>query len=175
MSDANDQQATTTATNGGQPSGGTDLGDGKGVHSIITAIVPILPGHADALRQTLHALGDPSRTSPIRVISTIHFARWVLIDNDTRLLFTSNFDGTWDSYIDEFIDKASGGLDAIWSHCVDFPEGGSKNREAFKAYVRKYQMKADLFYCAYDDTTVNDIAKALRIREKFEAFLDEFS
>lgn len=153
----------------------TDLGDGRGVHSIITAIVPILPGHLEPLRQTLQALGDPSRTSPIKAISTIHFARWVIIDNGERLLFTSNFDGTWDSYIDEFIDKASGGLDAIWQHCVDFPEGGSKNREAFKAYVRKYQTKAELFYCAYDDLTVKDILKAQRIREKFEGLLDEFS
>ncbi|MGH3922212.1 MAG: hypothetical protein ACRDTT_04965 [Pseudonocardiaceae bacterium] len=149
--------------------------EGKGVHTIITAIVPILPGHLEPLRQTLAALGDPDRDSPIRAISTIHFARWVIIDDGERLLFTSNFDGSWDSYIDEFIDKASSGLDAIWSHCVDFPEGGSKDREAFKAYVRMYEYKAELFYCAYDDLTVRDILKAQRIREKLESLLDEFA
>src|SRR5262249_26582502 len=40
-------------------------------------------------------------------ISTIHFARWVIIDNGTKLLFESNYDGSWERYIDDFIDKAS--------------------------------------------------------------------
>ncbi|MGH8932634.1 MAG: hypothetical protein ACRDZO_18915 [Egibacteraceae bacterium] len=154
---------------------GTGGIEGKGAHTIITAIVPILPGHLEPLQQTLAALGAPDRTSPISAISTIHFARWVIIDNGERLLFTSNFDGTWDAYIDEFIDKASDGLDLIWSHCVEYPEGGSKDREAFKAYVRKYEYKANLFYCAYDDLTVSEILKAQRIREKFATLLDEFA
>ncbi|MBA3946557.1 MAG: hypothetical protein H0X37_18585 [Herpetosiphonaceae bacterium] len=146
--------------------------DSSGVHTIITAIVGIKPGSVDKLRAVLAHLGDPSRVSPITLISTIHFARWVIIDNDTRLLFTSNFDGSWDDYIDEFIEKAADGLDAIWSNCEGFPDGGSRNRDAFKAYVRGHQFTADLFYSAYPDATVKNIGKALRVEKSFEDLLD---
>ena len=144
------------------------------VKNIITAIAEIKPGHVEPLRATLQAFNDPNRLSPISAIGVIHFARWVLIDNDTRLLFTTNFDGSWDDYIDEFIDKGADGLDALFGHCVGYPERGARDSETFKQYIRDHEYKADLFYTAYPDASVKDIHKALRIRQKFEAFLDEF-
>ena len=35
-------------------------------------------------------------------VSTIHFVRWVLIDDGRRLMMVSDYDGSWESYIDEF-------------------------------------------------------------------------
>src|SRR4028119_186031 len=123
-------------TNSTAAAGGT--GDGSGtpavqdVHSYITSITTIKPDRLQQLKAVLAKFGDPSRVSPITAISTIHFARWVIIDNDTRLLFTTNFDGTWDSYINDFIENASEGMDAIWSNCEGYPAGGAKDAEAFK-------------------------------------------
>jgi hypothetical protein len=54
-------------------------------------------------------------------IPTIHFAHWSLIDGGQRLLFLSNYDGSWGSYLDDFIDRASDGLTLIWSNTVGFP------------------------------------------------------
>jgi hypothetical protein len=45
-------------------------------------------------------------------VSTIHFAHWSLLDDGESLLFLSNFDGSWESYLDDFIDLASTGLSA---------------------------------------------------------------
>ena len=67
----------------------------------LTVIAPLKPGAAASLRQVLGAL-QVSPDSPIKQISTIHFARWVVIDNDQRLLFTSNFDGSWETYLRDF-------------------------------------------------------------------------
>jgi hypothetical protein len=145
-----------------------------GVHNIITGITPIKAGHLEQLRAVLADLSRPGEDSPIAKISTIHFARWVIIDDGTRLLFTTNFDGSWDDYLDEFIREGHEGLDAIWNNCEGYPEGGARDREAFKKYVRDHEYSAELFYAAYPDATVRNVYKALRIREKFEAFLDEF-
>lgn len=54
-------------------------------------------------------------------LSTIHFARWVLIDNNRRLLFFSNYDFSWESYLGDFIDQASDGLTGIWCNTTFFP------------------------------------------------------
>jgi len=54
-------------------------------------------------------------------IPSIHYAHWSLIDNGRRLLFLSNFDGSWENYLDDFIDKSHYGLTGIWSNTASFP------------------------------------------------------
>jgi hypothetical protein len=39
--------------------------------------------------------------------------RFVFLDNDTRMLFATTFDGDWDAYIDDFIAKIPDYLDII--------------------------------------------------------------
>ena len=55
-------------------------------------------------------------------IPTIHFARWVLIDNNKHMLFFSNFDGSWQQYLGDFIDKSGWGLTGIFSNTVRFSQ-----------------------------------------------------
>ena len=52
---------------------------------------------------------------------TVHFAHWAFINNGSRLMFFSNFDHSWDSYLDDFIEKAHGGLTLAWGSGVGFP------------------------------------------------------
>jgi hypothetical protein len=168
------EETMNSATAAGATGENTGTPAVKDVHSYITSITTIKPDSLQQLKAVLARFGDPARVSPITAISTIHFARWVIIDNDTRLLFTTNFDGSWDSYINEFIEKASQGLDAIWSNCEGYPAGGAKDVEAFKQYVRNSEIQNTLVYSAYPDLTVKAIKRAVRTRKKFEDFLEEF-
>ena len=87
-------------------------------------------------------------------IATIHFARWAIIDNGRWLLFTSNYDGSWDSYIGDFVDKAASGMDLIWTSAPRYPKKGSRDIEAFKAIIRVNQVKTQVFYSAFPDRTI---------------------
>ena len=58
-------------------------------------------------------------------IATIHFARWVTIPNSRDLLFMSNYGGSWESYLEDFITKAHSGLTGIWSNTVGFPKASN--------------------------------------------------
>ena len=49
-------------------------------------------------------------------IATIHEARFVLFDKDTRLLFATSFDGPWDAYMEDFASKPLQLFDAIFRH-----------------------------------------------------------
>ena len=51
-------------------------------------------------------------------ISTIHFVKWLVIDDGRRLMMVSDYDGSWESYIDEFAEMILSGLDAIWDTVV---------------------------------------------------------
>ncbi len=135
----------------------------------LTVITRIKPGMTDKLRQVLRGI-QTSPDRPLRRINSIHYARWVVIDEGTRLLFASNFDGTLDDYLKEFAEMAAEGLDAIWSNCEDYP--GSRPVEPFIAYVRKHESEAALFYAAYPDVTVKQVQRAVAAVQKFQEFLD---
>ena len=107
-------------------------------------------------------------------IVTIHFARWVVLaprGRPPRLLFLSNYDGSWENYLGEFIDRASLGLTAVWSNTGlgpdrGFPDtrwlflrGGSRDEQRFKSIVRLSQRTADVWYSAYPELSVKQIAQ----------------
>ena len=112
-------------------------------------------------------------------IPSIHFAHWSLIDNGRRLLFVSNFDGSWENYLDDFIDKGSIGLTAIWSNTVGFPStrflfcDGAKDGVRFKAFARDNQRYTNAWYSAYPDLTVQTIDNNSNVRDALFAPLDD--
>ncbi|HYH80662.1 MAG TPA: hypothetical protein VEX86_12740, partial [Longimicrobium sp.] len=112
-------------------------------------------------------------------IPSIHFARWVIVDDGRRLEFFSNFDGSWDNYLGDFIDKSSSGLTAVWSNCVGFPRttgltgGGATNEQQFKAYSRDSQIPTQVWYSAYRWLSVSNINNNTRIRLGLYEDMDE--
>jgi len=112
-------------------------------------------------------------------IPSIHFAHWSMIDSGRRLLFLSNFDGSWENYLDDFIDKASTGLTGVWSNTLNFPRtyflifGGAKDGPRFKAVARDGQSVTNAWYSAYRDQTVQGIDNNSTIRENLLKPLDK--
>ncbi|HEX5299437.1 MAG TPA: hypothetical protein VFW50_20825 [Streptosporangiaceae bacterium] len=65
----------------------------------------VRPGHETELREAVQALQNAPGYRPgdyQMPIASIHEARFVLFDDDTRLLFATSFDGPWDAYMDDF-------------------------------------------------------------------------
>lgn len=96
-------------------------------------------------------------------IPSIHFARWVLVDRGRRLLFFSNFDSSWESYLSDFIDQASGGLTGVWSNTELYPRtrfllyAGSRAATRFKAWTRHRQIATEVWYCAYPGVSIRNV------------------
>ena len=139
-------------------------------------ITQIKPGlfRLTLLKIVLFAANLPARKSingTLSGIPSIHFAHWSIINGGKQLLFLSNFDGSWSSYLDDFIDKASIGLTGIWSNTQDFPKtkflvfDGAKDELRFKAFARGQQVPSLIWYSAYRDLTVQNIDKDSLIRE----------
>lgn len=147
------------------------------IQNQITHLVEIKPGwfRQRTLRFVLGAINLLARTCYNRGnlggIPSIHFARWAIIDGGRRLLFFSNFDGSWESYLGEFIDRASVGLTGVWSNTEGFPPtrkliyDGAKNSADFKAWVRSKQIETQVWYSAYKTSTVQNINNNTEIRK----------
>ncbi len=106
----------------------------------------------------------------------IHFARWVIIPKDAwptlgeekerldrdAMLFLSNFNGTWDQYIDAFSDGIPTGLDLFWYKNARYP--GSIPITPFKKYIRLNQISCDFYYNATPGAAYRDVVSALRVK-----------
>jgi hypothetical protein len=149
----------------------------------LTHLVPIKPGRyrAFALKMMVlivTGLADfGARVGRLGGIETIHFARWVVLP-DRRLLFFSNYDGSWEAYLGDFIDKASMGLTMIWTNTQWYPKTrlllfkGARDEGAFKEWTRAYQVPTQVWYSAYPFSSVTDVLKNARIRELLGSVLD---
>jgi len=149
----------------------------------LTHLVALKPGwyRPFALRMMVWivtALADAGAlTGRLGGIQTIHFARWVGLP-DRRLLFFSNYDGSWESYLGEFIDKAALGLTMIWTNTIWYPKTrlllfkGAKDEEAFKTWTRANQVPTQVWYSAYPTLSVGDVLRNAKVRELLGSRLD---
>lgn len=104
-------------------------------------------------------------------ISTIHFVRWLIIDDGKRLVMLSNYDGSWEAYIGEFAEMILSGLDAIWGSALGYPAGGAQDLPAFKRFLRCHQTQSEVFYSAYPRQTVLNIIDDREIARRADASL----
>jgi hypothetical protein len=123
----------------------------------------------------------PETLSGLLGLSLIHFARWVIIRRDawpergqnqrpTRndlMLFCSNFNGTWDQYIDAFADGIPGGLDLFWYSSTKYPN--SIPITPFKDYIRANQVDTGYYYNATPGSGQRDIKLALALATALQA------
>ena len=102
----------------------------------------------------------------------VHDARYVVLDDGTRLLITISFDLDFDPYFDDAIAALVGGdksqIHFDWmNHLEEAPEGGydSMSWEEFKNWLTETQTEADIF-ANTNDGTVAEIEKALRLQQR---------
>lgn len=178
------------------PLGGKALSQTIGAVSEMTLLLPIKQGLTTQLDPTFPTLFNPAlpqvrwadnlrkalelvrgfvergEITALNQMATIHFARWVLIDDDARLLFSSNFDGSWDRYLRDFAvvanPRAMPWMDLVWRNCVGYP--GTEDFQDFGDWVRKYQVETTLFFPNIPETTVRDIAWLKKFKKRFDAF-----
>ena len=155
----------------------------------MTAFTPIKPwtGWINQLvMRYANTCVAPNEQSDLKKLSFIHFARWVIVPRDTfcrrwegqraepllydYLFFESNFNGTWEQYIDAFSDVLPAGLNVIWYWSVRFP--GSRPTNPFKKYIIHNQIWTDYFFNATPGATTNDVKAGLHFRKALANFRD---
>jgi hypothetical protein len=133
------------------------------LQNALTHVVPLKGAERLALLSFAHGYIDAMARNhfddigQLGGIPTIHFAKWLLIDDNARLLFFSNYDSSWESYLSDFVDRAAIGLNLAWTLTKDYPTTsyltrlGASDEERFKAWSRAYQRPTQVFYTAYPE------------------------
>jgi hypothetical protein len=158
----------TTETGASRP------GMSVGPTSEFSLFFRIKPGEAESMRSALRDLQNTPGYRPGdygMAIATIHEARFVLFDDDTRLAFITSFDGPWDPYMEDFF--TSGPTLALFNLIFQHVEGyeGLPDLAAVKAFILSAQQTAAAYPRNYGGT-VKEIRKALRVNAAFQQVLD---
>jgi hypothetical protein len=150
----------------------------------MNAITPMKPWKTWILRTIFFVLDHVKPLQKDLIdLSFIEFARWVVVPRanfpyqggeqkleDLRydyLLFFSNFNGTWNQYIDAFSAVLSKGLNLIWNWSEKFP--GSVPVTIFKEYIARVQFDTDYYYTAYPHATANDVKSAHIVQSSLDS------
>jgi len=129
----------------------------------------------------------PSTTLGLQTLSLIHYARWVVIkpgqfpcvsEEQPReelkynyMLFFSNFNGSWDQYVDSFSSAIPKGLNMFWILNIKYPR--SVPMLPFHRYITSNQIWTDHYYNAYPMAASNDVKAAQRVRSGLLGFIDD--
>jgi hypothetical protein len=151
----------------------------------MNAITPMKPWKTPLLKVIFFLLGAiKPLQKDLKNLSFIHFARWVVVGRHQfprlsakqpqeelqydYLIFFSNFNGSWNQYIDAFSAVLSNGLNLIWRWSERYP--GARPVTSFKRYISLVQFDTDYYYNVYPRATTNDVKAALRVQDALDRF-----
>ncbi|ARO88329.1 hypothetical protein EBAPG3_011375 [Nitrosospira lacus] len=141
----------------------------KTVQRPLTLIMTIRsPEDFQALNaRILEIQAAPPENNPIWIaldkLRIVHFARFVFLENNTKLAIITTYDGSFEDYLNEFIDEIGDVFNALLQHMEGAPPlPVQQNRAAFGNYVKANDLGSiEPFYSAYPQATVLDIQAAL--------------
>jgi hypothetical protein len=126
----------------------------------------------------------PEALQGLETLSLIHYARWVIIDRTAfphldssqpkedlkyaYMLFFSNFNGSWNQYVDSFTFAIPSGLDLFWKFNVRYPH--SVPLTPFHKYIQYNQIETSHYYNAYPLAASNDVKSAAKVKQALIAF-----
>jgi hypothetical protein len=148
------------------------IGRRQGKVSELTVIAPLAPGGAKRLRAFLEILHGSIGNEMVDRVGTVHDMRFVFVDNDTKLLFCTAYDGDWDVYIEDFATKIPDVLDLQFGDTEGWP--GVRSPKV-KDHIASHQITAGFWYVANPDLTVVETRRLERMGKATEEFLDKLS
>jgi hypothetical protein len=126
------------------------------------------------LQTVNYAARHLTRAGRLGRIRSIHFARWVFVAGRERMVFFSNYDGSVESYMDDFINKTGFGLNASFSNGIGYPRtnwlirDGCIDERNYKEYLRRHTLPTQVWYKAYPGLSAVDLDRNSRIRRGLE-------
>jgi hypothetical protein len=144
------------------------IGIRQGKVSEFTLMFKLKPGGANRLRTLLGVLGGNFQGAD--AVGSVHDMRFVLFDNDTRLLFATAYDGEWDPYIVDFSSKIPDPLDVLFCDCEGYP---GMHSPKIGEYLANHQIQADGWYVANPNLTVAETRRLEKIGKATDELLDK--
>jgi hypothetical protein len=138
----------------------------------LTGIGKLTPGGARIFRERLPQFQAEAAYWENR-IATVHDFRIMLLDDETRIMFTIVYDGDFKAYIADLIKEVAPWLDQIF---LDVWEGYKGMKDpGLVELVLDAIVEAEFFYVTYPEITCRDVEKMQRLSDAVSELLDAAS
>ena len=141
----------------------------QGKVSEFTMFIPLAKGGARRLRGLLQLLEGNFRGAD--AVGTVHDMRFVFVDNDTKLLFATAYDGDFDPYIEDFATKIPNAMDLWLCNFEGYP--GMRNPKAAADWIATHQIAAEAWYVNSPNLTGAEARRLEKVGKAVEEFLDK--
>lgn len=143
----------------------------------IIAVMPFKPGvfrrfvFAFAMWGIKQSVTFWFRPGFVVTMGTIHKAKWFRVRGTNQFVFLSNYDGSWESYLEDFVTRAHPGQSAAWGNGVGFPRtrflilDGAADGDRFKRWVRRQQRPTSFWFSRYPHLTTKQIRNNAMIED----------
>ena len=145
------------------------IGLRQGKVSELCVFLPFVKGGAKRLRGFLQLLEGNFRAAD--AVGTVHDMRFVFVDNDTKLLFATAYDGDFDPYIEDFASKIPNAMDLWLCNCEGYP--GMRNPKAAADWIAGHQIAAEAWYVNSPNLTAAETRKLENVGKAVDEFLDK--
>src|SRR5215510_5054881 len=140
----------------------------QGKVSEFTMFIPLAKGGGRRLRGLLQLLEGNFLGAD--AVGTVHDMRFVFLENDTKLLFATTFDGDWDAYIEDFATKIPNALDLLFCDAVGWP--GIRSPKV-KDYIAEHQVTSAAWYVGNPNLTVAETRRLEKVGQAVGELLDK--
>jgi len=145
------------------------IGARQGKVSELTVFLPFVPGGAKRLRGFLQLLEGNFRAAD--AVGTVHDMRFVFVDNDTKLLFATAYDGDFDPYIADFAAKIPNAMDLWLCNFEGYP--GMRDPAAAADWIASHQIAAEAWYVNSPNLTATETRKLENVGKAVDELLDK--
>ncbi len=142
------------------------VGAKSGEVSELTTILPLKPGGAEKLRKFFKLIDG--NLSGAGQVGTLHNMRFVFLENDTKLLFATAYDGEWDPYIDDFATKIPEMMDYLFDNVEGWPGIASPD---VKDFIVEHQIPAEAWFVSHPNITVSEAKRLARQDAAVQSFV----
>lgn len=143
--------------------------------TLITLFNPDIIRRQEAILNSLGTFIKVPFITRNRIIPTIHFGRWVMIDNGKRMMFLSDYDGDVGAYIADFVNLLPSGLNSLWYGTIGWRENVTLDPEALIEGILCHNNPASFHYSAYPQSTLVGIENARRLYYAYHDNINEKS
>jgi len=156
-----------SATGRAQTAGRIGLRQGK--VSELCVFLPFVEGGARRLRGLLQLLQGNFRAAD--AVGTVHDMRFVFVENDTKLLFATAYDGDFDPYIEDFAAKIPNAMDLWLCNFEGYP--GMRNPKAAADWIASHQIAAEAWYVNSPNLTAAETRRLEKVGKAVDGLLDQ--
>src|ERR1043166_2770845 len=145
------------------------IGARQGKVSELTIFLPFVPGGGKRLRGLRRLMAGNFKAAD--AVGTVHDMRFVFVENDTKLLFATAYDGDFDPYIEDFATKIPNAMDLWLCNFEGYP--GMGNPKAAADWIAKHQIAAEAWYVNSPNLTAAETRKLERVGKSVDELLDK--